>query len=97
MQANYTKATRWWRCAIKLVNTAVQIQSRYQQLCHQFERGSTLRLLLAEDGAKSEWVSYLYVELLSKFMRLKAAGVSLSPSLIGQLARTVMNDAPLYI
>uniref|UniRef100_M4BLP8 Uncharacterized protein n=1 Tax=Hyaloperonospora arabidopsidis (strain Emoy2) TaxID=559515 RepID=M4BLP8_HYAAE len=39
------------RCAIKLVNMAVQIQSRYQQLCHQFERGSTLSLLLDEDGA----------------------------------------------
>ena len=39
------------RCAIKLVNMAVQIQRRYQQLCHQFERASTLRLLLAEDDA----------------------------------------------
>uniref|UniRef100_M4BEB8 Uncharacterized protein n=1 Tax=Hyaloperonospora arabidopsidis (strain Emoy2) TaxID=559515 RepID=M4BEB8_HYAAE len=38
------------RRAIKLVNMAVPIQSRYQQLCHQFERGSTLRLLLAGNG-----------------------------------------------
>ena len=45
---------------------------------------------------QSEWVSYLYVEFLSEFMRLKAAGVKFSPALIGQLARTVMNDAPLY-
>ena len=36
------------------------------------------------------------VELLPKFMRLKAAGVKLYPALIGQLARTVINDAPLY-
>ena len=37
-----------------------------------------------------------YVELLSEFMRLKAAGVKFSPALIGQLARNVINDAPLY-
>ena len=37
--------------AIKLVNMGVQIQSLYQPLCHQFEIGSNLRLLLAEDGA----------------------------------------------
>ena len=29
-------------------------------------------------------------------MRLKAAGAKFSPALIGQLARNVMNDAPLY-
>ena len=39
------------RCGIKLVNMEVQIQSLYQQLCHQCLRGSTLRMLLAEDGA----------------------------------------------
>ena len=56
-----------------------------------------LKAVAGRGRRQSEWISYLYVELLSEFVRLKAAGVSLSPSLIGQLARTVMNDAPLYI
>ena len=45
---------------------------------------------------QSEWVISLYVELLSEFMRLKAAGVKFSQALIGQLARTVTKDAPVY-
>ena len=55
-----------------------------------------LKAVAGRGRRRSEWVSYLYVELLSKFMWLKAAGVKFSPDLIGQLARTFMNDAPLY-
>ena len=59
-------------------------------------KGVNLKAVAGRVRRQSEWVSYLYVELLSEFMWLKAAGVNLSPALIGQLARSVMNDAPLY-
>ena len=45
---------------------------------------------------QSEWVSYLYVKLMSKFMQLRAAGFGFSPALIGHMARTVMIDTPLH-
>ena len=54
-----------------------------------------LRAVVGRGRCQSEWVSYLYVELLSKFMRLKAAGVKFSPTLIGQLARTVMYECAM--
>ena len=59
-------------------------------------RRVSLNAVAGRGRRRSEWVSYLFVELLSEFMRLKDAGVKSSPSLIGQLARTVMNDARLY-
>ena len=46
----------------------------------------TLKAVAGRGRRRSEWVSYMYVELLSEFMRLKAAGVKFSPALIGQLA-----------
>ena len=61
-----------------------------------FRKRVNLKAVAGKGRSRYEWVSYLYVELLSKFMRLKAAGVKFSLALIGQLSRTVMNDAPLY-
>ena len=55
-----------------------------------------LKAVTGRGRRRSEWVTYVHVELLSKLMRLKAAGVKFSPALIGQLSRTVMKDAPIY-
>ena len=55
-----------------------------------------LKAVAGRGRRRSECVSYLCVELLSEFMRLKAAGVKLSPVLIGTLSRTVMKYALLY-
>ena len=48
-----------------------------------------LKAVAGRGRRHSEWVSYLYVELLSEFMRLKAAGVKFFPALIGQFARSL--------
>ena len=96
MKANHLKATRWWKMRDKAGEYGGTNPKSISAVVPSVRKRVNLRAVVGRGRCQSEWVSYLYVELLSEFMRLKAAGVKFTPSLIGQLARTVMNDAPLY-
>ena len=96
MQANHTKATRWWKMRDKAGEYGGKNPKSISAVVPSVRKRFNLEEVAGRGRRQSEWVSYLYVELLSEFMRLNAAGVKFSPALCGQLARTVMNDAPLY-
>ena len=96
MQANHTKATRWWKTRDKVGEYGGTNPKSISAVVPSVRKRVNLKAVAGRGRRHSEWVSYLYVELLSEFMRLNAAGVKFSPALCGQLARTVMNDAPLY-
>ena len=93
MQANHIKTTRWRDKAGEYGGTNPKSISA---VVPSVRNRVKLKAVAGRGRRQSEWVPYLYVELLSEFMRLKAAGVKISPTLIGQNAHTVMNDAPLY-
>ena len=96
MQANHNKDTRWWKIRDKVGEYGNINRKSISSVVSSVRKRVNLKAVAGRARRRTEWVTYLYVELLSEFMRLKAAGVKFSPTLIGQLARTVMNDAPLY-
>ena len=96
MQANHNKDTRWWKIRDKVGKYGDINRKSISSVVSSVRKRVNLKAVSGRRRRRTEWVTYLYVELMSEFMRLKAAGVKFSPALIGQLARTVMNDAPLY-
>ena len=85
MQANHTKATRWWKMRDKVGEYGGTNPKSISAAVPSVRKWVNLKAVAGRGRRRSEWVSYLYVELLSKFMRLMAAGVKFYPALIGQV------------
>ena len=96
MQINYVKATRWWKMRDKVSEYGGTNPKSIPAVVTSVWKSFNIKAVAGRGRRWSDWVSYLYAQLLSRFMRLKAAEVKFSPVLIGLLACTVMNDAPLY-
>ena len=86
------KATRWWDSRFNLPDETKSISS----LCPGKRKRVMLKAISGRGRRRADWVTYLYAELESEFRRLKAAGVKFSPALLGQLARSIVDDAPVF-
>lgn len=83
--ANLTKATRWW----KRRETLLRLPRGVRELSAKREQGRSRvnkKALKGRGRQRSEWVAWLYPQLLDEFDRLRKLGLKFDASMLRQLA-----------
>ncbi|KAF0767390.1 hypothetical protein AaE_002854, partial [Aphanomyces astaci] len=95
-KANHSKATRWWKMRAEVGKYAASTQKSMSAVIASGRKRLNVKAAPGRGRRRADWVTYVYAELLSEFHRLKSAGVKFSPALLVQLARMVVDNAPVY-